>query len=147
MPSIDIVSPARRFRYPMIAVPWTIGLIVCLFGVSKYFPISEREQRVDGVIVACTGSGRDRCDYRFVAAGRSFVGRGSPWALDPSAGDRAVIYFDPRNPSENALSSYSERVGTNALMFLIFTFLVSVIFLLRYLFRNVWARLRSPRSG
>jgi hypothetical protein len=76
--------------------------------------IATREQTTQGVITAHETENHNRFGYAFTVNGKSFTGWESPGKEGLDIGQPVLVYYDPLNPSKNALTEFGDR-GLNSL--------------------------------
>ena len=76
--------------------------------------IATREQTTQGVITAHEPANHNRFGYVFSVNGKTFTGWESPGKDGLNIGQQVLVYYDPLNPSKNALTEFGD-LGTNGL--------------------------------
>ena len=93
----------------LVALPWTIGVILFVYQWNVDRGIAKREQTTQGVITAHEPANHDRFGYAFNVNGKSFTGWESPGKDQLEVGRPVLVYYDPLNPSNNALTEFGDR--------------------------------------
>ena len=92
----------------LIVLPWAIGLLLITVEWRTDIQIAERQQTTSGVITAHEPSNHNQYVYKFEVGGRPYTGRQSPKSDELSVGKEVVVFYDPQNPSRNALSDFHD---------------------------------------
>jgi hypothetical protein len=96
----------RPWAGPFIAVPWILGLIFLTYSAISNHAVATRQQTATGIITAHEPQNHDRYGFEFALDGHKYTGWGRPEKEKVAIGDGVTIYYDPRNPSKNALKSF-----------------------------------------
>lgn len=92
----------------LIALPWMIGIIWCLYGWRADAAISTRQQTIEGMITAHEPANHDRYGFTFSTGGRTYRGWEIPQKTEYTIGERVTVYYDPTDPSRSALTPFDE---------------------------------------
>ena len=91
-----------------IVLPWALGLIFLVrTGVSD-LKISKRQQTTQGTITVHDAPNHDRYGYVFSVAGKPYTGWESPRRAPLHVGAQVLVYYDPKDPSSNALTDFGD---------------------------------------
>ncbi|MBV9155792.1 MAG: DUF3592 domain-containing protein [Acidobacteriaceae bacterium] len=103
----------RTWSYPswwnlLIVLPWLLGtaLVVHEWAVDR--TIAQREKTADGTITTHQAANHDRYGYSFSINDRSYSGWQSPAKQDFRVGQQVTVFYDPLDPTRNALTDFSE---------------------------------------
>jgi hypothetical protein len=92
----------------LVVLPWTIGVILAVYGWTVDRDIATRQETTQGVITSHEPANHDRYGYVFSVNGKNFSGWGHPRNADQEIGKRVVVYYDPRNPNKSAITDFRE---------------------------------------
>lgn len=96
-----------------MVVPWSIGLIWLLYSGISEQGVAKRQRMTQGFITAHEPANHNRYGYVFSANGKSYSGWESPGREGLEVGQEVRVYYDPRDPSTNALTDFGDlSVGT-----------------------------------
>jgi hypothetical protein len=98
----------------LVVLPWTVGAIFFIYQWNVDRDIATREQTTQGVIAAHEPANHNRFGYVFSVNGKNFTGWESPGKDGLDIGQQVLVYYDPLNPSKNALTEFRD-LGTNSL--------------------------------
>jgi len=98
----------------LVVLPWTIGVAFLIYQWNVDRGIATREQTTLAVITAHEPSNHNRFGYVFFLNGKSFTGWESPGKDGLNIGQQVVVFYDPLNPTENALTEFRD-LGMNSL--------------------------------
>lgn len=120
-PVIDgkIARSARDWSHPswwslLIALPWTVGLVLMINEWRTDGQIASRQQTTSGVVTAHDPANHNQYGYKFDVEGRSYTGWEGPKGRELAIGDTVMVYYDRENPNKNALTDFHE-LGTASL--------------------------------
>ena len=97
-----------------VVLPWALGAIFLILEWKADRDVALREQTAQGLITSHEPSNHNRYGYVFTVNGKTFVGWESPKNQELDIGKRVVVYYDPQNPSKNALTEFND-LGMTAL--------------------------------
>jgi hypothetical protein len=103
---IDPSCENPRWLNLLIAVPWFIGLVFLTYSAISNHLVAKRQQNATGMITAHEPQNHDRYGFEFALNGHKYTGWGRPEKEKLEMGEVVTIYYDPRNPSKNALKSF-----------------------------------------
>jgi hypothetical protein len=92
----------------LVLLPWTLGAILLIHDWKVDREIASREQTTHGVVTSHEPSNHNRYGYVFSANGNTFNGWETPKKEELEIGKQVVVYYDPKNPSKNALTDFGE---------------------------------------
>jgi hypothetical protein len=92
-----------------VVLPWTLGAILSIYQWNVDRGIVRREQTAPGVITAHEPENHNRFGYVFNVNGKSFAGWESPTKDELRIGLSVLVYYDPLDPSKNALTRFEDR--------------------------------------
>jgi hypothetical protein len=95
-----------RLQYLVLAL---CGAIFSMTGARVDRELSLREKATFGTILLHEPRNHNRYGYKFEVSGREYSGWESPLKDEPGIGSTVTVYHDPLNPSESALTDFSER--------------------------------------
>ena len=90
----------------LICVPWFIGLVFLIYSTISNHIVAKRQQTVTGIITAHEPQNHDRYGFEFALNGQKYSGWGGAEKEKLEMGEAVTIWYDPRNPSKNALKSF-----------------------------------------
>ena len=70
--------------------------------------VASREQSTTGTVVSHEPRNHNRYGYKFQVSGQDYAGSETPLKAEPKIGQSVTVYFDPMNPTENALTDFAE---------------------------------------
>jgi hypothetical protein len=102
----------------LVVLPWAMGLASAIHDWNKDRKVARREKVAVGTITAHEVSNHNQYRYKFSIDGQSYGGLGnSPKdlinsrntsKLETTIGEQVLVYYDPMNPSANALRDFSD---------------------------------------
>jgi hypothetical protein len=102
----------------LVVLPWASGLALAIHDWNKDRAIAQRERTTLGAITAHEISNHNQYRYTFSIDGKSYSGLGnSPNDFgesgksskeELSVGQQVPVYYDPLNPSTNALRDFAK---------------------------------------
>ena len=92
----------------LIVLPWTIGLLVMMNEWRVDRQIAGRQRTASGVITAHEPANHNQYRYEFEVDGKSYTGLEGPKGREFDIGKTVVVYYDPENPSKNALTDFHD---------------------------------------
>jgi hypothetical protein len=96
-----------------VVLPWAIGTIFFIREWKVDRDIATREQTTQGVITAHDSANHNRYGYVFSVDGKNFTGWESPGKDGLEIGKHVLVYYDPLNPTKNALTEFRD-LGMNS---------------------------------
>jgi hypothetical protein len=96
----------------LVLIPSILGAALMLMASQHDKDVASRQAVVVGQIIAHEPSNHNRYGYRFQVGGQEYSGWETPPKAVPKMGQSVTIYYDSRDPSENALTNYPELGGT-----------------------------------
>jgi hypothetical protein len=104
----------RRWRRPswwslLITLPWALVGVLMIWQGQQDLAVSHREKSTDGVFTAHEPSNHNTYVYQFSVEGKPYTGRGNPPNRQPVVGQAVVVYYDPLDPTNNALDHFAEK--------------------------------------
>jgi len=70
--------------------------------------VAKRERTVLGTITAHQPANHNRYGYTFSLNGQSYSGWETPRKEEPLIGQLVTVYYDPADPTQNALTDFAE---------------------------------------
>jgi hypothetical protein len=106
-----IATAVRYWRCPswwnlLIVLPWILGVVFCLHEWRVDRAIAMRQQIAHGTLTSHEPYNHDRYGYAFMLNGRQCTGSESPKGNELQIGKLVTVYYDPADPSKNALSDF-----------------------------------------
>jgi hypothetical protein len=98
----------------LVVLPWTIGAILLIYQWKVDRGVATREQATRGVITAHEPANHNRYGYVFSVNGQSLTVWERPGKDGLKIGQEVLVYYDPLNPSTNALTEFRD-LGMNSL--------------------------------
>jgi len=98
----------------LVVLPWVLGVIIFVYQWNVDRGIAAREQTTQGVITAHEPENHNRFGYVFAVNGKNFTGWESPGKDELEIGRSVLVYYDPLNPKQNALTDFGNR-GSSSL--------------------------------
>jgi len=105
---------ARQWHHPswwnlLILLPWVLGIVFCVYQWRLDRAIAQREQITQGTVTSHEPQNHDRYGYAFMVGGKPYTGWETPKADELEIGESVTVYYDPADPSQNALTEFDER--------------------------------------
>lgn len=91
---------------PLVVVPWLLGLAFLTYSAISHHIVADRQRTTQGIVTAHETANHDQYRFAFSVDGQKYDGLGRAGKEKLEIGERVVIYYDPRNPSKNALKSF-----------------------------------------
>jgi hypothetical protein len=106
-------AATRHWHYPswwnlLVLLPWAVGIVLCVHDWRVDRSIAQREQTTHGVVTSYVPHNHNRYGYAFAVDGRPYTGWESPKANEIEIGKVVTVYYDPADPSTNALTHFDE---------------------------------------
>jgi len=106
-------AATRHWHYPswwnlLILLPWVFGIVLCVHEWRVDRSIAQREQTTRGVVTSYEPQNHNLYGYAFAVDGRPYRGWESPKANEIEIGKVVTVYYDPADPSKNALTHFDE---------------------------------------
>jgi hypothetical protein len=103
----------RTWSYPswwnlLVVLPWTLGVILAIHGCTIDRMVAQREKTTGGRITAHEPANHNRYGYSFSVNGKSYSGWESPRKEEPRIGQSVTIFYDPVDPTRNALTDFAD---------------------------------------
>jgi hypothetical protein len=110
---VDHIRTTQTWSYPswwnlFIALPWALGAVVAVHGWTVNRAVAEREQTTVGTITAHDEANHNQYGYIFSVNGKSYMGLETPRKEELHIGQRVRVYYDPTDPTMNALTDFAE---------------------------------------
>ena len=96
----------------LVVLPWCIGLVLLVRGAVEDRQIAKRQMTALGRITSHEPAEHNRYGYIFSANGQQYTGWEIPVA-DRVIGQPVLVYYDPLNPSRNALIGFEQVAEEN----------------------------------
>jgi len=115
----EIVARTSRAWYRpswwnlLVALPWALGVAFLIQESTRESQIAERQQTTSGIVTAHEPSNHNRYGYRFEVAGRAYTGWQIPKDEELAIGKQVIVFYDPQNPSRNALTDFHESSASS----------------------------------
>lgn len=90
----------------LVVVPWLLGLVSLTYSAVSHHIVAERQQTAQGIVTAHETANHDQYRFAFTVGGQKYDGLGRTDREKLEIGEKVVVYYDPRNPSKNALKSF-----------------------------------------
>jgi hypothetical protein len=81
---------------------------LCIHDWKTDDAIAKRQQTTQGVITAHDAANHNQYGYIFYVNGRSYTGGQSPRANEFQVAKQVLVYYDPIDPSKNALTDFGD---------------------------------------
>ena len=91
-----------------IVLPWALGAVLSIHEWRVDRDVATREQTTQGVITSHEPANHNQYEYIFLVNGKNFSGWQSPNKDELEIGKKVLVYYDPRNPSKNAITDFRE---------------------------------------
>lgn len=92
----------------LVVLPWAIGLVWLISSGISEQGIAKRQRTTQGLITAHEPANHNRYGYSFSVNGKSYSGWESPRSETLEIGQKVTVYYDPRDPSANALTDFGD---------------------------------------
>jgi opacity protein-like surface antigen len=108
----EVRNQSNRIHPPWwvvaVMIPWAIGLVMQVYEWRTDTQIAARQQTTLGVITDHRPSQHNVYGYKFAVNGNAYKGWQSPRNDELAVGKQVTIYYDPKDPSRNALTDFYE---------------------------------------
>jgi hypothetical protein len=109
----------RTWNHPswwnlLIVLPWGLGVALAIHEWSVDRTVAKREKITNGTITGHEPANHNRYGYSFSVNGKSYSGWESPRKEEPHIGQQVTVFYDPVDPTKNALTDFAE-LETNSL--------------------------------
>jgi len=108
----DYSGGSRKKRLPwwslFIVTPWLIGAALGIYGWHRDRMISQRQQTTSGTILTHEPGNHNRYGYNFSLSDKLYSGWYIPQNNEPTIGQQVTVYYDPIDPTTNALDDFGE---------------------------------------
>jgi hypothetical protein len=88
--------------------PWALGLVFLIHEWRTESQIAARQQTASGIVIAHEPANHNRYGYKFHVDGKPYRGWESPAGSEPAVGKQVTVFYDPQNPSRNALTDFHD---------------------------------------
>jgi Protein of unknown function (DUF3592) len=92
----------------LIVLPCTLGVVLAIHEWVVDRTVAQREKTTDGRITAHEPANHNRYGYSFSVSGESYSGWESPRKEEPHIGQQVTVFYDPADPTKNALTDFAE---------------------------------------
>ena len=92
----------------LIVVPWAIGVVLAIHEWADDRTVAQREKTTNGRITAHEPANHDRYGYSFSVDGKPYSGWDSPRNEEPHVGQQITVFYDPADPTKNALTDFAD---------------------------------------
>jgi Protein of unknown function (DUF3592) len=89
-----------------VVVPWLLMLAFLTYSAISHHIVAKRQQTSQAIITAHEKSNHDQYRFAFSVDGQKYDGLGRTDKEELEIGEKVVVYYDPHNPSKNALKSF-----------------------------------------
>ena len=108
-----VARMSRIWNHPswwnlLVVLPWVLGLSFLIQEWRTESQTAGRQQITSGIVTAHEPANHNRYGYKFEVNGKTFTGWQTPGTDDLAIGKRVIVYYDPRNPSKNALTDFHD---------------------------------------
>jgi hypothetical protein len=108
-----LARTTRTWNYPswwnlLVVLPWALGLAFCIHEGTMNSQIAGCEQTATGIVTAYEPANHNQYGYKFEVDGKSYTGLESPKGSELAIGKRVIVFYDPQNPSRNALTDFHD---------------------------------------
>ncbi len=97
----------------VVVLPWVLGLALQIREWATDRRVAVRQQTTTGLIIDHQPANHNMYGYKFEVNGKSYVGWQSPNANELAIGKQVVVYYDPQNPTRNALTDFHVLTTTS----------------------------------
>lgn len=131
-------KPVRLSWWTMLVVsPMLLGIVFAIYTARGNWAIAKRQHSTYGTITAHPPSNHDRYQYTFLANGKPYTGWQSPAKNPFELGQRVLVYYDPANPAQNALTDFAVFGNRNLIPIPVFLISTAVVFMIIVLNRRM----------
>ena len=92
----------------LIVLPWVLLGMFLAYRSSLDRTIATRQQTTYGTITAHQPANHSRYGYAFTVGKATYHGWEIPQKREYSIGEHVLVYYDPTDPTKNALTDFSE---------------------------------------
>jgi len=96
-----------------LVLGWSIGVAIFVYDGIKDAVIAKRQRTTQGTVTAHEPANHDRYGYVFSVEGKSYSGWDMPRKNEVSIGKQVLVYYDPSDPTRNALTDFEELCFEN----------------------------------
>lgn len=114
-----VTRASRAWTHPswwnlLVILPWVLGLAFLIHEWRTDSQVAGRQQTASGIVTAHEPANHNRYGYKFEVDGKSYTGWESPKGSELAIGKQVIVFYDPQNPSRNALTDFHD-VSTSVL--------------------------------
>ena len=91
-----------------MVLPWVLGLVFSIHEWRTDSQIAGRQQTASGIVTAHEPANHNRYGYKFEVDGKSYTGWESPTRSELAIGKQVIVFYDPQDPSRNALTDFHD---------------------------------------
>ena len=92
----------------LVVSPWVLGLVFMIHASRIDRQIAERQQTASGIVTAHEPANHNRYGYKFQVDGKLYTGWESPTKAELVIGQQVTVFYDPQDPSKNALTDFHD---------------------------------------
>ena len=97
------------WRMLIIAAPFMIGAVLCIYGWYSDRVVARRQQTTSGTIIVHEPANHDRYGYTFNVNQKTYSGWQVPYDDEQfTVGQVVTVHYDPLDPNNSALVDYNE---------------------------------------
>lgn len=120
----------------LVAAPFMIGAVLCIYGWYSVRVVARRQQTTSGTIVVHESANHDRYGYNFNVNQNTYNGWQIPHGDEQfKIGQVVTVHYDPLDPNDSALVDYNElssrALGPLPFLFAGILFVTVIIFVRR----------------
>lgn len=98
-----------NLAYLVFLIPVVMAAFFLINSAQDAGEVANREQTTNGTLVAHQAWNHNRWEYRFQVDAHTYTGLDRLRSGTPKVGEPVTIFFDPLDPTTNALTSFKER--------------------------------------
>jgi hypothetical protein len=92
----------------LVVLPWVLGSAFLIHESRTESQIAGRQQSSSGIVTAHEPANHNRFGYKFEVSGKKYTGWQSPGSDELAIGKQVIVFYDPQNPSRNALRDFHD---------------------------------------
>lgn len=92
----------------LIVLPWGIAVALAIHEWTVDRTVAKREKVTNGTITAHEPANHNRYGYSFSVNGKPYSGWESPRKEEPHIGQQVTVFYDPVDPTKNALTDFAD---------------------------------------
>lgn len=92
----------------LVVLPWAAGGAWAIHDWAVDRTVAQREKITTGTITGHEPANHNRYAYGFSVNNESYTGWETPTKQEPHIGQRVTVFYDPVDPTKNALTDFAD---------------------------------------